>query len=221
MSSHLIMYISLLMIVTSFIAVEWRQLTGAVYTYQVQSVLIALIFTIYAHSLHNPALYYWAAMALLSKGILVPWLLRHYVVKVHPVETEPMLSTSLSQICGFALVMVTFWWVFTHHAQLVILPSLAGEPFRTNLAVAAAILVIGFYALLTRRNAFKVVIGLCLVENAIHLSLVSLAPSIAETAIIGVVTDVVISVWLLLYIVENVYRTTGSTDTFNLQKLRG
>jgi hydrogenase-4 component E len=81
--------------------------------------------------------------------------------------------------------------------------------------------VIGFYALLTRRNAFKVVIGLCLVENAIHLSLVSLAPSIAETAIIGVVTDVVISVWLLLYIVENVYRTTGSTDTFNLQKLRG
>ena len=67
MVSSAIMYVSFLLLVTSFVAVEWRNLFAAVHTYQVQSVLIALTFALYAHSLHNPALYYWSAVALLSK----------------------------------------------------------------------------------------------------------------------------------------------------------
>ena len=65
MVSSAIMYVSFLLLVTSFVAVEWRNLFAAVHTYQVQSVLIALTFALYAHSLHNPALYYWSAVALL------------------------------------------------------------------------------------------------------------------------------------------------------------
>ena len=84
MINYAIMYISLLMIVTSLLAVEWRMLPEAIHTYQVQSVLIALIFALYAYSLHNPALYYWSGTALVSKGIIVPWLLRRYVTRVHP-----------------------------------------------------------------------------------------------------------------------------------------
>ena len=90
-----------------------------------------------------------------------------------------------------------------------------------NLAVAAAILVIGFFALLTSSDAFKVVIGLCLFENAVHLSLVSLAPSIPETALIGVVTDVVITVWMMLYIMAGISRSVGSSDSFDLSRLSG
>lgn len=221
MSSYAIMYVSLLMIVTSFAAVEWRNLRAAVHTYQLQSVLIAVIFALYAYSLSNRALYFWAVTALISKGIIVPWLLRRYVVKVHAEEATPLLSVTLSAVVGLLAALLAFHWVFVHHDKLVISPDLAGEPFRMNLAVAAAILVIGFYALLTRRDAFKVVIGLCLLENGVHLSLISLAPSIPETALIGVVTDVVISVWMLLYIVAGVYRSLGSVDTFSLAKLRG
>ena len=72
---------SFLLLVTSFVAVEWRNLFAAVRTYQVQSVLIALTFALYAHALHNPALYYWSGVALLSKGFLIPWLLMRYVLK--------------------------------------------------------------------------------------------------------------------------------------------
>ncbi len=215
------MYISLLMIVTSLLAVEWRMLPEAVHTYQVQSVLIALIFGLYAHLLDNPALYYWSATALVSKGILVPWLLRRYVLKVHAKETPPLFSILPSQVLGIAAALLAFLWAYKHHSDLVLLPDLAGEPFRMNSAVAAAVLAIGFYALLTRRDAFKIVIGLCLLENGVHMSLISLAPSIPETALIGVVTDVVVSVWMLLYIVAGVYRSAGSLDTSHIAQLRG
>ncbi len=221
MISYAIMYISLLMIVTSLLAVEWRSLPEAVYTYQVQSVLIALIFALYAYSLNNPALYYWSGTALVSKGIVVPWLLRRYVLRVHSKETPPLLSILPSQVLGIAAALLAFGWAFKHHADLVLLPSLAGEPYRMNSAVAAAVLILGFYALLTRRDAFKIVIGLCLLENGVHMGLISLAPSIPETALIGVVTDVVVSVLMLLYIVTGIYRSAGSLDTSHIAQLRG
>jgi len=221
MISYAIMYISLLMIVTSLLAVEWRMLPEAVHTYQVQSVLIALTFALYARMLHNPALYYWCGTALVSKGIVVPWLLRRYLIRVHSKETPPMLSLLPSQVLGIAAAMLAFGWAFQHHADLVLLPSLAGEPYRMNSAVAAAVLTIGFYALLTRRDAFKIVIGLCLLENGVHMGLISLAPSIPETALIGVVTDVVVSVLMLLYIVTGIYKTAGSLDTSHIAQLRG
>jgi hydrogenase-4 component E len=221
MSSYAIMYISLLMIVTSLLAVEWRRLPEAVYTYQVQSVLIALVFALYAHLLHNPALYYWSGTALVSKGIVVPWLLRRYVIRVHAKETPPMLGILTSQVLGFGAALLAFGWAFKHHADLVLLPELAGEPYRMNSAVAAAVFILGFYALLTRRDAFKIVIGLCLLENGVHMGLISLAPSIPETALIGVVTDVVVSVLMLLYIITGIYRSAGSLDTSHIAQLRG
>jgi hydrogenase-4 component E len=221
MISYAIMYISLLMIVTSLLAVEWRSLPEAVYTYQVQSVLIALVFALYAYSLNNPALYYWSGTALVSKGIAVPWLLRRYVLRVHSKETPPLLTILPSQVMGIAAALVAFAWAFKYHANLVLAPTLAGEPYRMNSAVAAAVLILGFYALLTRRDAFKIVIGLCLLENGVHMGLISLAPSIPETALIGVVTDVVVSVLMLLYIVTGIYRSAGSLDTSHIAQLRG
>jgi hydrogenase-4 component E len=221
MSSYAIMYISLLMIVTSLVAVEWRSLREAIHTYQIQSVLIALIFALYAFSLPNHALYYWSATALVSKGIIIPWMLRRYLLKIHAKETPPLFSILPSQVIGLTAALLAFGWAFKYHEKLVLLPNLAGEPYRMNSAVAAAVLIIGFYALLTRRDAFKIVIGLCLLENGVHMSLISLAPSIPETALIGVVTDVVVSVLMLLYIVTGVYRSAGSLDTSHIAQLRG
>jgi hydrogenase-4 component E len=132
-----------------------------------------------------------------------------------------MLSILPSMVLGIAAALLAFGWAFKHHADLVLLPSLAGEPYRMNSAVAAAVLMIGFYALLTRRDAFKIVIGLCLVENGVHMGLISLATSIPETALIGVVTDVVVSVLMLLYIVTGIYRSAGSLDTSHIAQLRG
>jgi hydrogenase-4 component E len=94
------------------------------------------------------------------------------------------------------------------------------EPFRTNIAVSLTVFLIGLYGILTRRDAIKVAIGLCLMENGAHLSLVSLAPGVRETVLIGIVTDVVIAVWILLYLINEIRRQFGSTDSFKLSELR-
>jgi hydrogenase-4 component E len=85
--------------------------------------------------------------------------------------------------------------------------------------VALTVFVLGLYAILSRRDAIKTVIGLCLLENAVHLSLVSLAPGLKETALIGIATEVVVTVYLLLYIIAGIREKLGTTDTFALSEL--
>jgi len=71
-----------------------------------------------------------------------------------------------------------------------------------------------------RRDAVKAVIGLVLLENGVHLALVTLAPTLPETTLIGIVTNVIITVWLLLYLAGRIFRVLGTTDTAVLSELK-
>jgi hydrogenase-4 component E len=117
--------------------------------------------------------------------------------------------------------MISFFRL-THGQVALLAPTEMGQlgVFRTNLAVASTVFALGLYAVLTRRDAIKTVIGLCLLENGVHLSLVSLAPGLPETALFGVATEVVVTVFLLLYVIVGVRQVFGSTDTFKLRELR-
>jgi hydrogenase-4 component E len=136
------------------------------------------------------------------------------------VEQPPLVGFGPSVVVA-ALLMLGFFRLIHVHVG-VLAPGEAGldQVLRTNLAVAATVFVLGLYTLVSRRDAIKAVIGLCLLENAVHLSLVSLAPALPETALFGVASEVVVAVFLLLYVIEGVYREFGTTDTLRLTELQ-
>ena len=214
---QLIHALSLLMILTSFAAVEARNLRHATIAYLAQALLICGL--LFAYSAQNEALIYWALTALITKAILVPLFLWHATSGGAEQEAKPLIGFGVSAVLLVALV--TAMYKFTHmHAGLFVDPkgsiALVAE---TNLAVAFTVFVLGLYAILTRRDAIKTVIGLCLLENGVHLSLVSLAPGIKETALAGIATEVVVTVYLLLYVIGGIREQFGSTDTFKLSEL--
>lgn len=221
MDDVVVSILCLLLIATSLSAIECRNLERAIKIYFGQALLLVFILATYAFCLPNHALLLWSFTVLLSKAILIPYLLWRYLKMVDSNELGTILSARLSGIMTVVIAAGFFWLTYTYYPYLTPGGELSGQPFKVNLSAAAAIMAIGLYALLNRRHAVKVVIGLCLLENGVHMSLVSLAPSIPETAMIGVVTDVVISVWLLLYIAGRIYGLMGSSDTCKLSKLRG
>jgi hydrogenase-4 component E len=212
----LIHALSLLMILTSFAAVEARNLRHATVAYLAQALLICGL--LFAYSAQNEALIYWAVTALITKAILVPLFLWRATAGVEQ-ETKPLIGFGVSAVLLVALVAAMY--KFTHmHAGLFVNPtSNIAVIAETNLAVAFTVFVLGLYAILTRRDAIKTVIGLCLLENGVHLSLVSLAPGIKETALAGIATEVVVTVYLLLYVIGGIREKFGSTDTFELSEL--
>lgn len=212
----LIQTLSLLMLLTSFAAVEARNLRHATVAYLAQALLICGL--LFAYSVQNEALILWAVTALITKAILVPLFLWHATAGAEQ-EAKPLIGFGPSAVLLIALVAAMY--KFTHmHAGLFVDPS---SPIivvaETNLAVGFTVFVLGLYAILTRRDAIKTVIGLCLLENGVHLSLVSLAPGIKETALAGIATEVVVTVYLLLYVIGGIREKFGSTDTFKLSEL--
>lgn len=218
---ELIIILSLGLVLTSLLTIESRNLVKASQAYLAQALLLVSILSVYAVALPNHELFLWSITILVSKGIIIPYLLRRYGQKVDKSEVRPLIGFWPSLMIALGLIGLFFKLTHSHYGFLIPSPEVAGEPYRTNLAVAATILCLGFYALLTRRDAIKAVLALCLMENGVHLGLMSLAPTVPETAMIGVATDVVISIWMLLYIITGIYKNNASTDTWELSKLRG
>jgi len=214
----LIETLSLSLVITSVAAVEMRRLKFSIVAYLCQALLIVGLLLSFASV--NKALYWWAATAFVTKVVLTPWFLFRAIRGVDDRETKPVIGFGPSAVI-VALLMMGFFRL-THSGAALLSPTGMGQlgVFRTNLAVASTVFALGLYTVLTRRDAIKAVIGLCLLENGVHLSLVSLAPGLPETALFGVATEVVVTVFLLLYVIGGVRQVFGSTDTFRLRELR-
>lgn len=208
--------LSLVMIFTSFAAVEARNLRHATIAYLFQALLICGLLV--AYSSLNSALLYWAATALFTKAVLVPWFLWRSTAGAEQ-ETKPIIGFGVSAVLLIALLGVMYKLTHMHAGVFISVGEELGEIAQTNLAVAFTVFILGIYAILTRRDAIKTVIGLCLLENGVHLSLVSLAPTMEETALAGIATEVVVTVYLLLYIIGGIREEFGSTDTHQLSEL--
>lgn len=217
--ADLIRTLSMMLVITSVATVETRRLRLSAAVYCIQALLIVALLLSFAAV--NPALYWWAGTAFITKVILTPAFLFRYIAKTQETELPPWIGFGPSIVVA-ALLMIGFFRL-THTQVDLLAPTPLGQEdvFRTNLAVASTVFVLGLYAVLTRRDAVKTVIGLCLLENGVHLSLVSLAPELSETALFGIATEVVVTVFLLLYVIAGVHQQFGTTDTARLSELRG
>jgi hydrogenase-4 component E len=214
---QLIETLSLVMVITSVAAVESHNLKHAATAYCLQALLVCGLIVCFAAG--NSALYLWAAVALLTKAIVTPALLIHYIKKTGETEVKAIIGFGPSVLLASGLLIASYTLTHRHVHFLAPTPEAVQGAFRTNLAVSMTVFALGLYAILSRRDAIKTVIGLCLLENAIHLSLVSLAPGLPETALFGIASEVVVTVFLLLYVIAGIQQQIGSTDTFELSEL--
>jgi len=208
----------MLMVITSLLTVELRNLKRSALAYCAQALLICGL--IVAFAAHNHALYAWAAVAFITKAVIIPLLLFRFIREASELEVKPYIGFGPSVL--IASVVLFAFYTITHRYIHLLAPTAEASMgiFRTNLAISLTVFALGLYAILSRRDAIKTVIGLCLLENAVHLSLVSLAPTLKETALIGVVTEVVVTVYLLLYVIRAIKERFGTTDTLMLSELQ-
>jgi hydrogenase-4 component E len=205
------------LIITSFGAVVTRNLRYATYIYALHALIWTTIISLFATA--APTLFIWAAVAFITKIIIITWDFLSFVKGKPEYEVKAIIGFTPSVIIVTLLVIIVF--EITHKYVHFLAPTTiaAEEPYRTNLAVSFIVFVLGLYGILTRRDAFKTAIALCLLENGAHLSLISLAPGLKETVIIGIVTDVVMVVNPLMFTIKGLREVAGTTDTYQLTEL--
>ncbi len=214
-SVTLVNSLSGLLILTSLLVIEVRRPRWSALMYSLQSIVLVGIFLVLAYATGAEQLYLWAATAFVTKAILVPWILYRALTQVGDPE-KPRSVIGVTGSFLFAAVALAVSYTVVSQIQLE-----AAEPFKPALAVSMAHFFFGELCILTQRNLFKQVLGFCLMENGSHLSLALLAHNAPELVEIGIATDAVFGVVIMVVLGYQIYKTLDTLDTADLSTLKG
>ena len=204
-----------LLILTSLLVIEVKQPRWSAIMYGLQSLVLVGIFIVLAYATHASQLYLLAASAFITKVLLVPWILYRALSRVGDQEKSGKASgLTLSFILVAVAVAVSF--IVVNQIQLK-----AAAPFKPALAVSMAHFFFGELCILTQRNLFKQVLGFCLMENGSHLTLALLAFNAPELVEIGIATDAVFGVIIMIVLGNQIYKNLHTLDTSDLRTLKG
>ena len=207
-------------LLASILTAETRNLRMATIALVFQSATLGAIIAVFGYLWQQPWLYVWSASALITKAVIIPALLFAHIGKFPARELRPIVGFRVS--IAFIIVFLLVFYRFMHTNMYFIAPTSAAmlEPARSSLAMAFTVFALGVYVCIVHRDVVKIVIGIILLENGAHLSLVTLAPNLPETTVLGISSNIVVATWLLLILGGYIYKALGTTDTVTLSELR-
>jgi hydrogenase-4 component E len=204
-----------LLILTSLLVIEVKQPRWSAIIYGLQSLVLVGIFVALAYATGAKELYLWAASAFVMKVLLVPWILYRALSRVGDTE-KPRNTLGLTLSFVLAAIAIAISFLVVNQIKLQ-----AAEPFKPALAISMAHFFFGELCILTQRNLFKQVLGFCLMENGSHLTLALLAFSAPELVEIGIATDALFGVIVMVVLGNQIYKTLHTLDTSDLRTLKG
>lgn len=204
-----------LLILTSLLVIEVKKPRWSALMYSLQSIVLVAIFVVLAYATKAEQLYLWAASAFVTKVVLVPWILYRALSQVGDSDNpRNLMGTTFSFL--LAAVAITVSFIVVNQIQLK-----AAAPFKPALAVSMAHFFFGELCILTQRNLFKQILGFCLMENGSHLTLALLAYNAPELVEIGIATDAVFGVVIMIALGNQIYKSLHTLDTSDLSTLKG
>jgi hydrogenase-4 component E len=205
-----------LFLLTAFGIVAMRQARGCLHLFIAQSLLLAGSAALLGLRFDSGHLYGVAVVNLISKPIIVPWLLR----KVAPAglytrrEIDQGLNIPTTLLIALALAIGAYFLG-------VPLASAVGPGYHgPNVPIGIAGLLLGAFTLTVRREALPLLIGLLAMENGAFLAGISIAHDLSMLVELAIATDGLIIVFIVGVLVRAVAKQVGTTAVGELASLR-
>ena len=204
-----------LLVVTSLMVIGVRKPKAAAILYSLQSLVLVGTFLVIADVAHAHSLKEWAVSAFITKVVLLPGLLYWAFGKMQdPVSEKPEIKFVWVAVAAVAIVIASFEAV-----QSVQLPLLAG--LKPALAVSLGHFFMGLLCIVSQRNILKQAFGYCLMENGSSLTLALLANKAPGLMEIGVTTDAVFAVIIMVVLARLIYSKLNTLDVRQLTAMKG
>jgi hydrogenase-4 component E len=204
-----------LLIVTSLLVIGAKKATSSAVLYALQSFVLVLIFVALAQTKHAHELNAWAITAFITKVLLVPYIMYRALGSLKdPGSDGAAISTALTVLASAVIVVLSY--VVVGHVQLTAVTDL-----KPALGVSLGHFFLGLLCIVTQRNILKQIFGYCLMENGSHLTLALLANNAPELVEIGIATDAIFAVIIMVVIARKIHRTLHTLDVRQLTALKG
>ncbi|NYI41481.1 hydrogenase-4 component E [Demequina lutea] len=214
MSTQLLDVISGAILLTAVLTLWRRDLAAIIRLLAIQGVFIAGLALLLGVTERSGELCLAAlAVAVLKAGVL-PAILRRVLADSGEVrETAPLVNVTASLLAAAVLTLLAY----VLSGPLV---ALAPSAATRALPVGIAVVLLGFFMLVTRRRALSQVIGFLLLDNGITTTAFLATSGVPLVVELGVSLDVLLVVIVLQIVAARMRMAFGSTDLDGLSELR-
>lgn len=156
-----------------------------------------------------------AALTLLVKAILIPYILQYTIKKIGiKREVERFTSKSVSLLIALTLSVIGFY--VTSHLDL------PGKEFSQSfLPVSIILIFLGTFIMIDHKKAIMQGIGLITIENGLFLVAQSMSYGMPLMVELGIFFDVLVTVIVIGILSFRIHSTFDSLNTEKMQNLKG
>ena len=210
--------LAIVALILSFVMLGSHWIRNHIYAFAAESWVIAALSAAVGIYGHYPELLFIAALTVLFRGSLLPYLLLRIVdqLEIHR-EFTPLLRPSSSMVLGAMLVL--FSYAVAKHIGLRM--GLADNIAVLALTTMFSLKLIGFLMLILRSEAVSHILGLLVIENGIFLGAQILVPGMPMLLELVILFDLLIIVSTFGLLVRFLKTAVGTTNTRELNRLVG
>jgi hydrogenase-4 component E len=200
-------------LVSAFVVLWRRGLVAIVRALTVQGVALAVAAALLGVHTHDVEPMVVAALLLMLKGWLLPTVLLRIVRSGDETrEVEPLVNVPASLLAAAALTLLAY-------ATTRDLVALDPSPETKAIPIGIAVILIGFFVLVTRRKAVTEIVGFLLVDNGIALVALLATAGVPLVVELGVALDVLLAVLILQVLTTRMRAKFGGLDLDQLREL--
>ncbi len=206
--------LAVIIFLATFLVVWSTRMHSMVGYYAIQSFALGLLAAAIAYFTNSPHIYIVALLTIVIKAVIIPRILTYTMesIKVDK-EVELLISIPASLLTSGGLAILAYYItepMILHGAAMA----------RNCLAISLAVVLIGFFLMITRRKALTQIIGLMVMENGLFLAAISLTYGMPMVVEIGVFFDVLVGALIMGVLTFRINRTFETVDTGILRRLR-
>ena len=205
-----------LFLLTAFGIVAMRQARGVLHLFIAQSLLLAASALLLGLRFEAVHLYGVAAVNVISKPVLVPWLLR----RISPSEVYTRREVDQALNIPTALLIALALAISAYFLGRPVSNAIAPEFRGPNIPIGIAGLLLGAFTITVRREAVPLLIGLLVMENGAFLCGIAIARNLPLLIELAIATDGLIIVFIMGVLTRAVQKQVGTTAVGELATLK-
>lgn len=213
-ATQLVNFLAAILLLLSFAMLSQRRILSLIHLYTLQGVALVSANLILGFVTADTHLYVSAALTLLLKVGLIPWILHRLVRRLNvKADVEPLLNIPTTLVAGIALVIVAF-------NVAAPISRLAESAARGTLGIALACVLLSFMMMITRAKAIPQVIGFLSMENGLFFAAAAATNGMPMIVELGIGLDVLVGILILGVFMFQIREQFDSLDIHHLEKLK-
>jgi hydrogenase-4 component E len=214
LASQLVNLLAALLLLIAFAMLSQRRILTLIHLFAWQGVALSASTFIVAYTTGQGHLYFSAALTVLLKVILIPWVLHRLIDRLNVKwDVETLINIPTTMLIGIGLAIFAF-------SLATPISQMANTLTRSTLGIAMASVLLSFLMMIVRRKAVPQVIGFLAMENGLFFAATSATYGMPLVVELGVALDVLVGTFIFGIFFFHIREQFDSLEIRHMEKLK-